>query len=57
MMLQLKRADAFLQSQQIVGITPTIIILLYYLDFYYAYGAGKVPSEQKKKDFSHQKSH
>jgi hypothetical protein len=56
-MLQLKRANALLRSQQMAAIALTIIILLNYLAFYYAYGAfeGSVGTK-KKRFFSRQKS-
>jgi hypothetical protein len=56
-MLQLKRANVFLQSQGMAAIALTIIILLNYLAFYYAYGAfeGSIGTK-KKRCFSRQKS-
>jgi hypothetical protein len=56
-MLQLKRANALLRSQRMAAIALTIIILLNYLAFYYAYGAfeGSVGTK-KKRFFSCQKS-
>jgi hypothetical protein len=56
-MLQLKRANALLRSQHMAAIALTIIILLNYLAFYYAYGAFEGSVETKKKRFfSRQKS-
>jgi hypothetical protein len=56
-MLQLKRANALLRSQRMAAIALTIIILLNYLAFNYAYGAfeGSVRTK-KKRFFSRQKS-
>ncbi len=50
-MLQLKRANALLQSQRMAAIALTIIILLNYLAFYYAYGAFEGSVGTKKKRF------
>jgi hypothetical protein len=50
-MLQLKSANALLQSQRMAAIALTIIILLNYLAFYYAYGAFKGSVGTKKRDF------
>ncbi len=50
-MLQLKRANALLQSQQMVAIALTIVILLNYPAFYYAYGAFEGSVGTKKRDF------
>ncbi len=50
-MLQLKRANALLGSQQMAAIALTIIILLNYLAFYYAYGAFKASVGTKKRVF------
>jgi hypothetical protein len=49
-MLQLKRADALSQSQRMAAIALTIIILLNYLAFYYAYGAFEGSVETQKKE-------
>jgi hypothetical protein len=56
-MLQLKRANTLSRSQQMAAIALTIIILLNYLAFYYAYGAfeGSVGTK-KKRFFFRQKS-
>ncbi len=50
-MLQLKRANALLRSQQTAATALTIIILLNYLAFYYAYGAFEGSAGTKKRDF------
>ena len=55
-MLQLKRANALSRSQQMAAITLTIIILLNYLAFYYAYGAFEGSVGTKKRDFFHAKN-
>ncbi len=56
-MLQLKRANTLSRSQRMAAIALTIIILLKYLAFYYAYGVfeGSVLTK-KKRFFSRQKS-
>ncbi len=50
-MLQLKRANALSRSQRMAAIALTIIILLNYLAFYYAYGAFEGSVGTKKKSF------
>jgi hypothetical protein len=49
-MLQLKRTNALLRSQQMAAIALTIIILLNYLAFYYAYRAFEGSAGAKKRD-------
>jgi hypothetical protein len=50
-MLQLKRANALSRSQRMAAIALTIIILLNYLAFNYAYGAFEGSVGTKKRDF------
>jgi hypothetical protein len=50
-MFQLKRANALSRSQQMAAIALTIIIILNYLAFYYAYGAFEGSVGTKKKRF------
>jgi hypothetical protein len=53
----LKGVHAISQSQRMAAIALTIIILLNYLAFYYAYGAFKGSvGTKKKRFFSRQKS-